>query len=180
MCIGLGWRLVYRVEGGQVSTDSQEPPKNQPVAFCSLRWLLEPLTGLALQMTGTRSLDQSAKKPFGSDLSPATCQHTAGHDVSHTMSVLFTARLQAPRGKPTAQFSSSHWACLASDCPLQRGAFFPPLWVENSPRVSTLCLCTHPPTAVTSRGTPKGTCTPGAPRLPASPMGVAALSLAPP
>ena len=47
-------------------------------AFCSLRWLLEPLTGLALKMRGTRSLDQPAKKPFGSDLSlpPASTQRT--------------------------------------------------------------------------------------------------------
>ena len=95
------------------------------------------------------------------------------------MSVLFIAKLQAPWRKLTAQFSSSHWACLASDCPLQRGAFFPPLWVTGQPGVRELVLSASP-TAITSRGTPKGTCRashglPSTPRLPASPMGVGSL-----
>ena len=93
--------------------------------FCSLRWLLEPLTGLALQVTGTRPLDQPAKEPFGSDLSPTACQHTGGRDASHAVSVLFWQGCKPHRENLQPEFSSSHWACLASDCPLLERCIFP-------------------------------------------------------
>lgn len=82
------------------------------------------------------------------------------------------------------EFSSSHWACLASDCPLLERCIFPSSVGRKFPE-SQHAVPLQSPTAVTSRGTPKGTCRvshgpPGAPRLAACPHGGGpASSLAP-
>lgn len=80
-------------------------------------------------------------------------------------SMSFMARLQISQRKSTARVIFLLQACRAFDCRLWRGAFFPPLWAANSPRVSTLCLWASPPAAVTSEGPAKAVCwaSPGPP-----------------